>query len=153
MTSRTTGSVVAAGLAGAGMLLGYIVFVLGKPLLEERVLSRLVLAEDPLARGGEATLGHGILVQLALEGLGGQQLLVDHLIQALAEQIAGDVQRLALADQTLRNGLTLDVRGPDIVAVDLGHSHVARLGGLFGTLVLAAGGQNKRGDHDDPGAD
>jgi hypothetical protein len=110
------------------------------------------VAQDALASGGQAALSHGILVQLALQGLGGQQLLVDHLVEALAEQLAGDVQRLALADQALGHGLALDVGRPDIVAVDARHGGVARLGRLLGALVLTASGQEQRGGQGDPNA-
>jgi hypothetical protein len=62
-----------------------------------------------------------------LDGLGGQQLLVDDLVEALAEDLAGDVQRLAFADQALSDGLALDVGRPDHLAVNARHGGVARL--------------------------
>jgi hypothetical protein len=102
----------------------------------------------PFAGGGQAALGDGILVQLLLQGLGGQQLLVDHLVQALAEQIRADVQRLALADQALGDGLALDVRGPDRVAVDPGDGGVARLRRTLVGLVATAGGDQQAEDQD-----
>jgi hypothetical protein len=106
------------------------------------------VAQDALARGGQAALGDRILVQLLLQGLGGQQLLVDHLVQALAEQVRADVQRLALADQPLGHGLALDVRGPDRVAVDPGDGGVAGLGRTLVGLVAAAGGDQQAEDQD-----
>ncbi len=96
------------------------------------------VAQDTLARGRQPPLGQGILVHAALQGLGREQLLVDHLIQHLPEQVRRDVQRLALTDQALRHRLALYVRGPDRLRPDRRHLAVARLGRALGRPLLGA---------------
>jgi hypothetical protein len=61
----------------------------------------------------------------------GQQLLVDHLVQHAAEQVGRGVERLALADQALGDGLALDVGGPDGLAVDMRATAVSPAWGGF----------------------
>ena len=90
---------------------------------QRRRLDSSALAQRRL----EATLGQGRGIQATALGLSGQELLVDHLVQHPAEQVRRRVQRLALADQPLRNRLAPHVGGPDGAILHRGHGLVARL--------------------------
>ena len=104
------------------------------------------VAEDPLAGGGEATLGERRLLQATVQRLAREQLLVDHVVEHAAKQVGAGIERLAFADQPLLNRLALDVRGPDRLALDPGHRRVAGLGrtAVLDRLVVAAGQENER---------
>ena len=96
------------------------------------------VAQHPLAGGGQAPLGRGVLVELALHRLGRQQALIHHLVQDAVEEIGGNIQRLALADQALGHRLALDVGRPDGGAVHPRDRHIAAFRRALGPAALAA---------------
>ena len=85
-----------------------------------------------------------------MDRLGGEQLLVDDLIQDLAEHKRSAIQRLALTDQALGHRLTLHVGGPDRCTVDHRHGLVAWLWGAIRGGLLAAGEQQHEAGHNAP---
>jgi hypothetical protein len=107
------------------------------------------VAEDAFARRLETALGQGGVVEAPPVGLLSQQFLVDNLVQHAAEQVARRIQRLTLADQTLRHRLAFDVGGPDGLPLNLGHGPVAGLGGTVRAAALAAGRHGEKGRKQD----
>lgn len=94
--------------------------------------------------GLQATLGGGVLVQTATAGLGGQKLLVDDLVQDATEQFGLDVQRLALADQTLSHRFATHIRSPDRAVLNLGDDQIVFLRRRF-RIAAPAGGRQRQG--------
>jgi hypothetical protein len=69
--------------------------------------------------------------------------LVDHLVQYPAKQVRRDVQGLALANQALRNGFTLDVGRPDGLVANTGCSNITALWRLVINLARPTGAQGQ----------
>ncbi|MNR24981.1 hypothetical protein D3C85_1420980 [compost metagenome] len=92
----------------------------------------------------QPALGGGVLVQAATARLGGQQLLIDHLVQHATEQLGLDVQRLALADQALSHRLAAHVRGPDRTVRHPRHHQIILFGRGF-RVAAPAGGRQRQG--------
>ncbi|MNT34239.1 hypothetical protein D3C72_1702070 [compost metagenome] len=102
------------------------------------------VAEDAFMHRFQSTLGGGALVQTATASLGGQKLLIHHLVQHAAEQLGLNVQRLALADQPLGHGFATHVGGPDGGVQNAGHDQIILFGRGLRIAASAGGGQNQR---------